>query len=44
MGNAEYSKIKQSKLRAIEKIDLPEVKIFMQEMFPAYELTLDEQK
>ncbi len=44
MGNAEYSKIKQSKLRAIEKIDLPEVKVFMQEMFPAYELTLDEQK
>ena len=44
MGNAEYSKIKQSKLRAIEKIDLPEVKVLMQEMFPAYELTLDEQK
>ena len=44
MGTAEYSKIKQSKLRAIEKIDLPEVKVFMQEMFPAYELTLDEQK
>lgn len=44
MGNAEYSKIKQSKLRSIEKIDLPEVKVFMQEMFPAYELTLDEQK
>lgn len=44
MGNAEYSKIKQSKLRAIEKIDLPEVKVFMHEMFPAYELTLDEQK
>lgn len=43
MGNREFSKAQQSTLKAIEDIDLPEVKVFMQELFPAYELTLDEQ-
>ena len=44
MGNKEFTKAQQSTLNAINKIDLPEVKIFMEELFPAYELTLDEQE
>ena len=44
MGNREFSKAQQSTLKAIEEIDLPEVKVFMEELFPAYELTLDEQE
>ena len=44
MGNREFTKAQQSTLTAIEEIDLPEVKVFMEEMFPAYELTLDEQE
>ena len=44
MGNKEFTKAQQSTLNAINKIDLPEVKIFMKDMFPAYELTLDEQE
>ena len=43
MGNKEFSKAQKSTLQAIDNIDLPEVKVFMEEMFPAYELTLDEQ-
>lgn len=43
MGNKEFTKAHQSTVQAIELIDLPEVKVFMDEMFPAYELTLDEQ-
>lgn len=43
MGNKEFSMAYSSTKAAIEKIDLPEVRIFMEEMFPAYELTLDEQ-
>lgn len=44
MGNREFAKAQQSTLNAINQIELPEVKIFMEELFPAYELTLDEQK
>lgn len=43
MGNKEFTKAHQSTVQAIELIDLPEVKVFMDEMFPAYKLTLDEQ-
>ncbi len=43
MGNKEFTKAHQSTVQAIELIDLPEVKVFMNEMFPAYKLTLDEQ-
>lgn len=43
MGNKEFSKAQKSTLQTINNIDLPEVKVFMEEMFPAYELTLDEQ-
>ncbi len=44
MGNREFAKAQQSTLNAINNIELPEVKIFMEELFPAYELTLDEQE
>lgn len=44
MGNREFAKAQQSTLNAINQIELPEVKIFMEELFPAYELTLDEQE
>lgn len=44
MGNREFAKAQQSTLNAISQIELPEVKIFMEELFPAYELTLDEQE
>lgn len=44
MGNREFIKAQQTTLKAIENIDLPEVKVFMEELFPAYELTLDEQE
>ena len=44
MGNREFAKAQQSTLNAINSIELPEVKIFMDELFPAYELTLDEQE
>ncbi len=44
MGNREFVKAQQTTLKAIENIDLPEVKVFMTELFPAYELTLDEQE
>jgi len=43
MGNKEFIKAHQATRNAIDKMDLPEVKVFMEEMFPAYELTLDEQ-
>lgn len=43
MGNREFSKAQQTTLNSINKIDLPEVKVFMEELFPAYQLTLDEQ-
>ncbi len=44
MGNREFTKAHQSTLNAINQIELPEVKIFMDELFPAYTLTLDEQE
>lgn len=44
MGNREFAKAQQTTLKAINEIELPEVKIFIEELFPAYELTLDEQE
>ena len=43
MGNKEFNKAHQSTVQSIKQIDLPEVKVFIDEMFPAYKLTLDEQ-
>lgn len=41
-GNAEFADAKKSTFAALEKMDLPELRIFMAEFLPAFELTLDE--
>lgn len=41
-GNKEFSQAKAATAAIIEKIDLPEVKYFMETFIPAYYLTLDE--
>ncbi len=41
-GNSEFSKAIISQKRIIEEINLDEVKYFVKEFLPAYELTLDE--
>ena len=43
MGNGEFKTAKQSILQAIRSLELEEAEIFMDEFFPAYSLTLDEQ-
>lgn len=43
MGNEEFATAKQSITKALEKMELDEIKIFMDEFLPAYSLTLDEQ-
>lgn len=42
MGNLEFAKAQQAVTEALGEIDLPELQIFMDEMLPAYSLTLDE--
>ena len=42
MGNNEFLKAKEATEAAIEKMELPALKIFMEECIPAYYLTLDE--
>jgi len=42
MGNTDFEKAEISILNAIEKMDMPEVKYFMENFIPAYKLTLDE--
>ncbi len=41
-GNTEFKKAELSTLSAINSIDLPEVKVFLEEFLPSYDLTLDE--
>lgn len=41
-GNREFLTAEQTTRRYLEKLDLPEVKIFMEDFLPAYEKTLDE--
>lgn len=41
-GNKEFIKAKQSLLNEIEKMNMPDVKIFMDEFLEGYSLTLDE--
>ena len=43
MGNADFAKAEQSIFKTISEIELPEVRVFMQEFVPAFNLTLDEQ-
>ena len=42
MGNTDFEKAEISILKVIEKMDMPEVKYFMENFIPAYKLTLDE--
>ena len=42
MGNVEFTKAQQTISEALGQIDMPELRIFMEEMLPAYSLTLDE--
>lgn len=41
-GNSEFVKAAEGIRESIEKIGLPEVKVFIEEFLPAYEMTLDE--
>lgn len=41
-GNPEFTQARESTLRALHAMELPEVETFLQEFLPAYSLTLDE--
>lgn len=43
MGNTDFDKAEDSITKSISKIDLPEVKCFIDEFIPAFKLTLDDQ-
>ncbi len=43
-GNSEFIKAGEGIRESIEKLDMPEVKVFIEEFLPAFELTLDELK
>lgn len=43
MGNKDFICAERSTIKAVNSLDLPEVKIFMDEFFDSYKLTLDEQ-
>lgn len=43
MGNSEFSVAEKTILENIEKMDLPEVKVFMHDFIPSFKLSLDEQ-
>lgn len=42
-GNNEFVCAERSTMQSLEAMDLPEVKVFLEEFIPAYSLTLDEQ-
>ena len=42
MGNNEFLKAERSTREALEKFDLPALKVFMEEFLPSFSLTLDE--
>ena len=41
-GNRDFDKAAKTNLEALKAIDMPEVKCFMEEFLPSYNLTLDE--
>ncbi|WP_028505144.1 5'-deoxynucleotidase [Ruminococcus sp. FC2018] len=43
MGNADFASAEKATREAVEKMNLPEANVFLEEFIPAYELTLDEQ-
>ncbi|MBQ7295203.1 MAG: 5'-deoxynucleotidase [Clostridia bacterium] len=42
-GNNEFGKALESTKKAIEKMDMPEAKVFLEEFIPSFYLSLDEQ-
>lgn len=44
MGNTEFMKAEQSIKENLNEMDMPEIAVFLNEMLPAYSLTLDEQE
>ena len=43
MGNREFERAKAEIMSAIEKMDMPETTIFIEEFLPSFSLSLDEQ-
>lgn len=43
MGNTDFASAEKATLELIEKLDIPEVNVFLEDFIPAYDLTLDEQ-
>lgn len=43
MGNAEFRKAKEETLKSLVRMDIEEVRIFMDDFLPSYNLSLDEQ-
>lgn len=43
MGNSDFVSAEKSTLKALKKMEIPEVNVFLDEFIPAYNLTLDEQ-
>ena len=43
MGNTDFASAEKATREAVEKMQLPEANVFLEEFIPAYELTLDEQ-
>ncbi len=41
-GNGDFVKAAKANLKAINEINMPEVRYFMEEFLPSYSLTLDE--
>lgn len=44
MGNREFEAAKKSTLKSLEKMNLPEVDVFLEEFIDSFYLTLDEQR
>ena len=43
MGNTDFASAEKATREAVEKMNMPEADVFLEEFIPAYELTLDEQ-
>ena len=43
MGNTDFASAEKATREAVERMQLPEANVFLEEFIPAYELTLDEQ-
>lgn len=43
MGNSDFASAEKSTLKSLEKMNIPEVNVFLDEFIPSYNLTLDEQ-